>query len=239
MPKVIKKRVQKKTATTEAEVKDKLAGLKDTLKEHRKSVLKYGAGVLVIIIAIISFLLYNYTSQKKARTLEYEAYKIYYNEYQGPSVNKEEQYKKALDIFKKAYDNRKSPLSLFYIAACYYELGKYDDALKTLNDFTQRYSKEDRFIPLAYQKMAMVYIKKGDINEAMKTLDTLYNLNSNIYKDFALMEYGRLLEKAGKLDEAKKKYKELTTKFPNSPFIDEAKAKLSEKSESPRAEKEG
>jgi predicted negative regulator of RcsB-dependent stress response len=229
MPKVIKKRVQKKTVATEAEVTDKLAGLKDILKERQKSVLKYGVGVLFIIIAIISFLLYNYTSQKKARTFEYEAYKIYYNEYQGPSLNNEEQYKKALDIFKKAYDIRKSPLSLFYIAACYYELGKYDDALKTLKDFTQRYSKEDRFIPLVFQKMAMVYIKKGDINEAMKTLDTLYNLNSNIYKDFALMENGRLLEKEGKLDEAKKKYKELTTKFPNSPFIDEAKAKLSEK----------
>lgn len=229
MPKVIKKRVPKKTVATEAEVKDKLASLKDTLKEQQKAVLKYGVGVLVIIIAITSFLLYNYTSQKKARTLEYKAYKIYYNEYQRPSVNKEEQYKKALDIFKKAYDIRKSPLSLFYIAACYYELGKYDDALKTLKDFTQRYSKEDRFIPLAYQKMAMVCIKKGDINEAMKTLDTLYNLNSNIYKDFALIEYGRLLEKEGKLDEAKKKYKELTAKFPNSPFIDEAKAKLSEK----------
>jgi predicted negative regulator of RcsB-dependent stress response len=229
MPKVIKKRMPKKTVAAEAEMKDKLAGLKDTLKERQKSVLIYGMGVLVIIIAIISFLLYNYTSQKKAGTFEYEAYKIYYNEYQGQSVNKEEQYKKALDIFKKAYDIRKSPFSLFYIAACYYELGKYDDALKTLKDFTQRYSKEDRFIPLAYQKIAMVYIKKEDINEAMKTLDTLYNLNSNIFKDFALMEYGRLLEKEGKLDEAKKKYKELTTKFPNSPFIDEAKAKLSEK----------
>jgi predicted negative regulator of RcsB-dependent stress response len=229
MPKVIKKRMPKKTVAAEADMKDKLAGLKDTLKERQKSVLKYGMGVLVIIIAIISFLLYNYTSQKKARTFEYEAYKIYYNEYQGQSVNKEEQYKKALDIFKKAYDIRKSPFSLFYIADCYYELGKYDDALKTLKDFTQRYSKEDRFIPLAYQKIAMVYIKKEDINEAMKTLDTLYNLNSNIFKDFALMEYGRLLEKEGKLDEAKKKYQELTAKFPNSPFIDEAKAKLSEK----------
>lgn len=237
MPKVIKKRVQKKTIATEAEVKDKLAGLKDTLKERQKLVLKYGVGVLFIIIAIISFLLYNYTSHKKARTFEYEAYKIYYNEYQEPSLNDEEHYKKALDIFKKAYDIRKSPLSLFYIAACYYELGKYDDALKTLKDFTQRYSKEDRFVPLAFQKMAMVYIKKGDINEAMKTLDNLYNLNSNIYKDFALMENGRLLEKEGKLDEAKKKYKELTTKFPNSPFLDEAKAKLSEKSESTRTEK--
>jgi tetratricopeptide (TPR) repeat protein len=237
MPKPIKKRVPKKTASTEADVKDKLVSLKDTIKERQTTAIKYGAGVLVIFIAIVSFLLYSYTSQKKARMFEYEAYKTYYNDNQGQSVNKEEQYKKALDIFKKAYDTRKTPISLFYIACCYYELGKYDDALKTLKDFTQRYSNEERFIPLAYQKMAISYIKQGNVNEAIKTLDTLYNLHSNIYKDFALMEYGKLLEKEGKIDEAKKKYKELTTKFPNSPFLEEAKVKLSEKSESTRTKK--
>jgi predicted negative regulator of RcsB-dependent stress response len=226
MPKSIKKRVSKKTKTTEADVKDKLASLKDTIKKRKKTAFKYGLSIVVIVIAIVGLLVYNYTSQKKARTYEHEAYKIYYN-----TPNKEDQYKKALDIFEKAYDIRKSPTSLFYIAACYYELGKYDDALKTLREFTQRYSKEDRFIPLVYQKIATVYLKKGDINEAMKTLDTLYSLNGDIYKDLVLIEYGRLLEKAGKVEEAKKKYKELTTRFPDSPFIDEAKAKLSEKKE--------
>ncbi|NCO67970.1 MAG: hypothetical protein COY75_01960 [Nitrospirae bacterium CG_4_10_14_0_8_um_filter_41_23] len=228
MPKLIKKRVPKKTTSTEADVKDKLISLKDTIKERQTTAIKYGAGVLVIFLAIASFLLYSYTSQKKARMFEYEAYKIYYNT-QIQGINKEDQYKKALDTFKKAYDTRKSPISLFYIAGCYYELGKYDDAMKTLKDFTQRYSNEERFIPLVYQKIAMAYMKKGDSNEAMKTLDTLYNLHGDIYKDFALMEYGKLLEKEGKVDEAKKKYKELTTRFPNSPFIDEARAKLSEK----------
>ncbi len=237
MPKPIKKRVPKKTASAESEVKDKLVSLKDTIKERQKTALKYGAGVLVIFIAIVSFLIYSYTSQKKAKGLEYEAYKIYYNT-QIQGVNKEEQYKKALDTFRKAYDTRKSPVSLFYIAGCYYELGKYDDTLKTLKDFIQRYSNEDRFVPLAYQMMALAYIKKGDSNEAMKILDTLYNIHGDIYKDFALMEYGKLLEKEGKLDEAKKKYKELTIKFPDSPFLEEAKIKLSEKSESTRTKKE-
>jgi outer membrane protein assembly factor BamD (BamD/ComL family) len=112
------------------------------------------------------------------------------------------------------------------------QLVNYDDAIKILNDFTQRYSTEENFIPLVYQKMEMVYIKKGDINGAMKTLDTFYNLNGDIYKDFVLIEYGRLLEKEGKIEEAKRKYRELTIKFPNSPFFEEAKAKLSEKKKS-------
>jgi len=232
MPKQIKKRAPKKTTSTEADVKNRLASLIDTIRERQKTALKYIAGILVIFMVITGFLFFSYTSHKKAKILESEAYKIYYNEYQSSSLNKEERYKKALNMFRKAYDTRKSPISLFYIAACYYELGKYDDALNTLKDFTQRYSNKDRFIPLVYQKIAMVYIKKGDVASAKKALDTLSNLNVDIFKDFALMEYGRLLEKEGKLDEAKKKYKELTTRFPYSPFIDEAKAKLSEKKES-------
>lgn len=229
MPKLIKKRLPKKTTDTETEVKEKLFSIKDTIKQKRDTALKFGAAAVIIFIAIVGLLVYSYSSQKKAKELEHEAYNIYYNNSQAQAVNKEDQYKKALDIFKKAYDTKKSPVSLFYIASCYYETGKYDDALKTLKDFVQRYSSDDKYAPLAYQKTAIIYIKKGDVNEAKKTLDALYNLKTDIYKDFALMEYGKLLEKEGKSDEAKKKYNELVTKFSNSPFKDEAKAKLAEK----------
>jgi predicted negative regulator of RcsB-dependent stress response len=231
MPKAIKKRVSKKISGTESEVKDKLVSLKDTLKEKKKTVLKYGVIILVVIIAIPGFLFYDYTSKKKARMLEYEAYKIYQNIYQTQPVTREERYKKALDIFKKSYDTRKSLSVLLYIAGCYYELGRYDEAITTLKDFIQRYSKEEKLIPLAYEKMAMAYERKGDTKEAMKALEALYNLKGDIYKDFALIESARLLEKEGKTEEAKKKYKELSDKFPNSPFSDAAKAKLIEKKE--------
>lgn len=232
MPKAIKKRVAKKISGPESEVKDKLASLKDTIKERKKTALRYGAIILLTIIAISGFLFYNYTSKKKARMLEYEAYKIYQNIYQTQSINRDERYKKALDMFKKSYDTRKSPSVLLYIAGCYYELGRYDEAITTLKDFTQRYSNEERFIPLAYEKLAMIYVKKGDSKEAMKALEALYNLKGDLYKDIALIEYARLLEKEGKAEEAKKKYKELSERFPNSPFSDEAKAKLKEKKES-------
>lgn len=231
MPKVIKKRIAKKPADAEEEVKSKLAHLQDTLKERQKTVLKYGAIILVVVFAVTGFLFYTYSSQKKAKELEYEAYKIYYNVYQKQPLSREEQYKKALDTFKKAYDTRKSPVSLFYSAGCYYELGQYDDALNTLKEFAQRYSNEERFVPLIYQKMAMVYLRKGNINEAINAIDSMYNLKSDIYKDLALIEYARLLEREGKTEEAKKKYKELTTQFPDSPFSDEAKIKLSGKKE--------
>jgi len=231
MPKAIKKRTSKKIAGTEEEVRDKLVGLKDTLQARKRTVLKYGAIVLVVLMAIAGFLFYDHASKKKARILAYEAYKIYENLYQPQPLPKEERYRKALDIFRQSYDARKSPSVLLYIAGCYYELGNYDETIKTLKDFTQRYSNEDKLVPLAYEKLAMAYERKGDTKEAMKALETLYNLKGYIYKDLALMESAKLLEREGKTDEAMKKYKELSEKFPNSPFIDEAKTKLGQKKE--------
>jgi predicted negative regulator of RcsB-dependent stress response len=226
MPKPIKKRISKKTGDTETEVKERLTSLKYAMKHRQKTVLKLTAAVVVVLAVLAGFLIHSYSMHKKARTLEYEAYRIYYSKPNAQSPDRQGQYKAALDTFKKAYDTSKSPLSLFYIAACYDDLGNYDEALKTLNDFVRRYSGDEAYIPLVYQKMAAIYIKKGNTGEAKKALDTLINLKGDIYKDFALLEYARILEKEGKTDEADKKYKDLVTRFPNSPFAGEARAKI-------------
>jgi len=229
MPKAIKKRTEKKALDTEAEVKERLSSLQDTLRERKKTALQIVAGVLVIIIAVTGFFLYSSSAKKKAKDYEYQAYKIFNSITPMQNGNSGDRYKKALEMYQKAYDTRNSPVSLYYIASCYYELGKYDDAVKTLKDFTQKYSGEQKLIPLVYQKMAMVYIRKGDVKDALNVLDTLYKLPGDIFKDIALMETGKLLERQGKADEAKKKYEELLKKFPDSPFKDEAAAKIAGK----------
>jgi predicted negative regulator of RcsB-dependent stress response len=226
MPKAIKKRIPKKTADAETEVKERLSTLRDTLRERQKTAVKIGAGILVVIIAVASFFIYSHNAAKKAQEYEYQAYNIFYSAERMPPADREGQYKKAMEMFKKAYETRKSPVSLFYTAACYQELGNNDEALKTLKEFTLKYAGEKRFIPLAYQKMATIYIRKGDMNEALKTLETLYAMPGDTFKDLALLESGKLLEKQGKADEAKKKYEELTKRFPSSPYKDEAAAKL-------------
>jgi predicted negative regulator of RcsB-dependent stress response len=226
MPKIIKKRIQKKTTDTEVEVKERLSSLRDTLKERQKTALQYGIVILLILAAFVGFFIYSSASKKKAQDIAYEGYKVYTSAAQAQTSNKDEQYQKALELFNKAADTRKTPFSLFYIAACYYELGKQDEALKALKDFARTYADDDRYAPLAYQKMALIYARQGNNNEARAALDSLSGLKGDIFKDFALLEYGKLLEKEGKSDEAKKKFKELVQRFPNSPFKDEATAKL-------------
>ena len=232
MPKAIKKRVKKKAATTETEVKEKFFDIKDVFMQKQKTVFAYGMLVLTVVLVIAAVLFYNYTSNQKSRKLEYEAYKIYYNMYQNAALPEEEQFRKALELFQQAYDKKKSPRLLLYIASSHYELGEYDDALKILNDFVKRYADKEDMLPLAYSKIAMIQIKTGNQEEALKTFDTMYNSNAAIDKDLALIESARILEKEGKKEEAEAKYRELTEKFPGSPFFPEAKSRLGEKKES-------
>lgn len=228
MPRAIKKKAGKKNIGSEAEIQDVLTDFKDKLKKNRKAVLIYSLIGLSAVLVLAVILFSQYTTGRKSRQLENSAYNIYHNLYQKKILPKQEQYQQALDLFQQAYSKRKSPRVLLYIANSYFELEKYDDAMKTLNDFTIKYAKVKELLPIAYRKIATIQLIKGDKDAALKTLDSLYKTGT-IYQDYALIEAGRILENNGKKDEATSKYKELAEKFPTSPFAEEAKAKLGEK----------
>ena len=230
MPRAIKKRASKKNTGTEVEITSVLENMRDTLKKKQKAVLTYSliAVSAALVLAVIIF--YQHTADQKSRELENRAYNVYYNLYQKKGVSKQEQYQQALDLFQQAYNRQKSPRVLLYVASCYFELEKYDDALKTLNTFTKKHANAKDLLPIVYQKIAAIQLIKGDKAAALKTLDTIYK-SGGIYQDYALIEEGRILEQDGKKEEAAAKYKELTLKFPESPFAEEAKTKLGEKKE--------
>ncbi len=229
MPKAIKKKVPKKTETPEQEVQEKLSDLKGTLSKRRRTVLAVGAAILVVVLALAGFLFYSYNRGLEATRLEVQGYNVYHSRASQAQEDKASRYRNALGIFSKAYATKKSPFSLYYIAACHFELGEYDEAMKTLKEFARRYSGDEEFLPLAYRKMAAIAMKKGDPGEAKKALEAMSRLKTDVFKDFALIEYGRLLEKEGNAEEARKKYEELVAKFPSSPYRDEAELKLSAK----------
>lgn len=228
MPKAIKRRVKKKDTAT-VDVEGRLTDIKDKLREKQKSLLSYGIGALVVVLVVAGIFFYNYNTRQKANEIEYEAYKYYYNQYTKIPLSDQERYQKALDMFKQAYAVRKSPRVLMYIANSYYELGKYDEALAALNDFAKRYSSEKDLLPLAYAKTAQIELKKGNREQALKTLDTLYKAPGTVYKDTALFESAKILESEGKTEEAMAKYKEITDKFKDSPYYEDAKSKTAEK----------
>jgi predicted negative regulator of RcsB-dependent stress response len=230
MPRAIKKKARKKGVGSEGEIQDVFTDIKDKLQKKQKTILVYSLIGLSAILVLGIILFSQYSADQKSRELEKRAYNIYYNLNQNKSLSKQEQYQQALDLFLQAYSKQKSPRVLLYIASSYFELERYDDALKTLNDFTKKHANAKALLPITYQKIAAIQLIKGDKEAALKTLDTLYK-SATIYQDYALIETGRLLEKDDKKTEAAAKYKELIEKFPGSPFVEEAKAKLGEKKE--------
>jgi len=229
MPRAIKRKA-KKDAGSEVEIQDVLEDIKGKLQKKQKTLLIYGLIGLSAVLVLAVILFSQYSADKKSRQLENSAYNIYYNLSPTKSMSKQEQYQQALDLFQQAYSKQKSPRVLLYIASSYFELEKYDDALKTLDTFTKKHANAKDLLPVAYQKMAAIQLIKGDREAALKTLDTLYKSGA-IFQDYALIEAGRILENDGKVPEAMAKYKELAEKFPGSPFAEEAKAKLGEKKE--------
>jgi predicted negative regulator of RcsB-dependent stress response len=230
MPKAIKKKTKKGDVGSEAEIKDVLEDIKDKLQKKQKTVLIYGLIGLSAVFVLAVILFSQYSADKKSRQLENRAYNIYYNVNQGQSVSKQEQYRQALDLFQQAYKKQKSPRVLLYIASSQAELEQYDEALKTLNTLIKKHANARDLVPLAYKKIAAIQLIKGDKDAALNTLDTLEK-GGALLQDYALIEAGRILEKDGKTAEAEAKYRQLTEKFPGSPYAEEAKAKLGTKEE--------
>lgn len=226
MPKAIKKKsINKKEVDAEVQVKDSFEGIKKSLEQKQKTLVSYGLIALSAAVVIGGIAVYRFSANDTARQLENEAYKTYYNLYQKTPLAAQEKAQKALELFQKSYEKKKSPRVLLYIADAYTELAKYDDALKALDEFTQRYVREEALMPLAYQKMVALQLRKGSREEALKTLDRIAAASGDMLKDFALIQRARMLEQDGKKEEAIAKYKELAEKYPQSPYAEEAKTK--------------
>lgn len=228
MPKIIKKRVVK-NSKQDLDVKDIIDGSREFVQQKRSVLLPVLIAVIVSAIAISGVFIYRSDVNKKAAALESEAYSVYYNLDRKQPLQKEETYLLALEKFKKAYETKKSAFSLFYIANCYYNTGKYEEAIKTLKDLNEKFPDDERFVPLSYYKLAVLNLKKGDRETALKLLDTLYNYKTGSFKDLAIIESARIFDEMGKTEEAVKKYEELAKNFSASPFAEEAKARLGAK----------
>ena len=223
MPKAIKKRAVKKS-DREDNLSETVVDIRERIKERQRTLVYSLIAFGVVLAAVAAFFIYNRTTTGKAQELAFEGDKLLYSDAQASPASPD-RYKSALEKFKQSYSAKKTPEALLNIANCYYALGNYDEAIKSLDEFVRQFS-DPNMVSLAYHKKAMAYMKKGDTNNALGTLDSLAKLKGGSLQDVALLESGEMLESMGKPEDAKSKYKELISKFPNSTLAAQAKAKL-------------
>jgi tetratricopeptide (TPR) repeat protein len=228
MPKAIKRRTEKKINTTKEDLKETVVDIRQRLKQRQRTLVYAVAIFVALAISITGFAVYKKTSSNRALELELEGYRLFYGDYRSRLIPLAERYRQALDVFKKSYATRKRPDVLLYIANCQYELGNYDESIKTLKELNSQFS-DPKVISLSYYKMAMAYVKKGDMDNALAALKSLLSIKDSALQDMALLETGKMLELSGKAEDAKNKYRELINKFPKSALLNEAKTRLGEK----------
>lgn len=228
MPKAIKRRTEKKVIDAEEDLRETVVDIRQRLKERQRTLVYAVTVFIVLALSIGGFAVYKKTSSNKALEFDLDGYRLFHGDYQASLIPPAERYKQALEMFKKSYATRKKPDVLLYIANCQYELGNYDEAINTLKELNTQFS-DPKIISLSYYKMAMSYVKKGDMDNALTSLKNILNIKDIPLQDLALLETGKILELSGKTEDAKNKYRELINKFPKSALLNEAKTRLAEK----------
>jgi len=219
MPKIIKK--TKPVKKEEKKLEEVVARAK-SFKEWKKEYKAIAVSVPIVLVIIAAVYFYLSTTQKNLQEHEYEGYRLYHliKDAQMPSPARVEQ---ALESFKKAYKIKPTPVNLFYIAVCNEDLARYEDAQRALDEFSKRFPNNERFMPLVYYKRAMIALKTGKTEDALKDLEALSNYKNGSLKDLSLIESARILKSLGRVDEAKKKYEAISK---DSPFYKEAENAL-------------
>jgi tetratricopeptide (TPR) repeat protein len=75
---------------------------------------------------------------------------------------------------------------------------------------------------LVQQRLAYVYLHKGDRDKAVKALTGILETPGTLNRDQALFELARLEESQARPEGAMARYQELIKTYPNSPFTSEA-----------------
>lgn len=212
----------KKTLSEEDKFVSTIDDFKERIQSKQKTLVYIAMGVVLLIVIVVGGMIFVNINNQKAKEYEAEGYKYFYS---ATKDNASDYYSKALELFKKAYDSKKTAYSLLYIATCYEKLGRFDDAIKSLDELVKNFNDAET-LSIGYNKLSAIYIKKGEPQKAIDSLDNITKLKGGVLQDFAYLQSALLLETIGKPDDAKLRYKNLTDKHPNSPFVFLAKKKL-------------
>lgn len=237
MPKVIKKKAVKQAETNDA--KALMEKMQEIGAARRKQIMAITAAAVGVVIIGVALFAFARSAKNTASAYEYEGYRAFagLNEKTPPPQNVRAG--RAMESFMKAHATRPTPYSLMYVANSRFELGKFDEALAAYEELMSKFPSADIYLPLASHKAAVCAMMLGKNEIAMKYFDQILSYPTPSFKDVALVESAKLLERMGKPEEAKLKYEKILAEFPASPFADEAKIKTGKATIAPQGEQQG
>ena len=179
-------------------------------EKYKKAIICGVAAVVAVIVCAI--LVNNYYLEPRSNEASTELAK-------SQELFDAQQYDKALAGFQKVASDYSSTdagnLAQLYIGLCQANLGKWQEAVNALEDFS---GKGDQMIsPAAEGALGNAYANLKQYDQAVKHLTTAAKMaDNNSLSPTFLIQAGEILESQGKKDEALKLYQEVKEKYFNS-----------------------
>jgi outer membrane protein assembly factor BamD (BamD/ComL family) len=163
---------------------------------------------------------------QKAQDLEREALRFL----TAPSVNDPQKVdhalKEAISRYRQVVDQYPrtptAPLALYHLGNTLVQANELGAAIEAYQRFLMLYSSNPSMAGLVQQRLAYVYLLKGDRDQAVKALTSILETPGTLNRDQALFELARLEESQSRPEGAVAHYQELIKTYPNSPFTSEA-----------------
>jgi outer membrane protein assembly factor BamD (BamD/ComL family) len=186
-----------------------------------------GLGVLLLASAVVGGVFYvDRQAVQKAQDLEREAVRFLAVPSGGDAQKADHALKEAIARYRQIVDQYprtpSAPLALYHLGNMLVQTNDLSGAIEAYQRFLASYVSNPSFTGLVQQRLAYVYLLKGDRDQAMKALTSILNTPGTLNRDQALFELARLEESQSPTDAAVARYQELIKTYPNSPFTSEA-----------------
>ena len=195
-------------------------------KDYRRPLL-VGLGVLVLAAAVVGGVFYvDRQAAQKAQDLEQEAMRFLTAPSANDPQNADHALKEAIAKYRQIVDQyprtSTAPLALYHLGNTLVQANELGGAIEAYQRFLTSYSSNPSMAGLVQQRLAYVYLHKGDRDQAVKAFTRILETPGTLNRDQALFELARLEESQSRPEGALARYQELIKTYPNSPFTSEA-----------------
>lgn len=197
----------------ELNVEEALTQSEAFLIKYKNLIIGAVAAVIIIIAGIVLYK--NYYAEPREEKAQAALFK-------GQEYFAQDQYEQALNGdsigyigFLKVADDfsgtKAANLAKAYAGICYQHLGKYEEALKALDDF----DGDDQMVAPAIQgAIGNCYAELGQLDKAASALlKAADKADNNTLSPIFLLQAGEILVKQGKTDDAVKAYTKIKDKY--------------------------
>ncbi len=194
-------------------VEDALTQSEAFLIKNKKAII---GGVVAVIIIVAGFIMYKHLyaepREEKAQAALFKGQELFEQDNFEQALNGDSiGYTGFLKIANDFSGTKAANLAKAYAGICYAHLGKYDEAIKYLNDF----DGTDQMVgPAVLAAAGNCYAQLDQLDKAVSSLlKAADKADSNTLSPIYLLQAGEILVKQGKAEEAIKAYTTIKDKY--------------------------